>query len=284
MRAVPDNISWNPLCFLLLVLFVLHQPFDATATTTTWRSLVNLHRSTYRKRSISLSCLLEANLKRFCDASWKYNRLFPLLLGGFNWINSRSCCFHCRARLLSTLRSLPGLNQLKKKKSAILSYNKGAKCFELKPRQKQWRLSAAGVLSSRSSHHGLWIMYDLPPPLPLPLSPLGTSQAAPLIMRRHAETYHIFPPPPPPSTSPAASWEKHASRPSVRSSRLKLTFSNRRRGDETRRFVAPPAPQRNRKCNQQWPVPDSAGPAEILHVPWAASGGSCARNGGTRSR
>lgn len=90
--------------------------------------------------------------------------------------------------------------------------------------------------------------------------------------------------PPPPSTSPAASWEKHASRPSVHSSRLKLTFSNRRRGDETRRFVAPPAPQRNRKCNQQWPVPDSAGPGEILHVPWAASGGSCARNGGTRSR
>lgn len=60
-------------------------------------------------------CLVFKNLKSFCDALWKYNRLFPLLLGGFNWINSRSCCFHCRARLPSTLRSLPGLNQLKKK-------------------------------------------------------------------------------------------------------------------------------------------------------------------------
>lgn len=78
------------------------------------RSLVHLHRSAYPKRSISLSCFLKADFKSFCDALRKYNRLFPLLLGGFNWINNRSCCFHCRARLLSTLSSLLGLNQLKK--------------------------------------------------------------------------------------------------------------------------------------------------------------------------
>lgn len=59
---------------------------------------------------------------------------------------------------------------------------------ETKAAQRSWR-PVLPFLPSRAMDY-VWP----PSPLPPPLSPLGTAQAAPLIMRSHAETYHIFPP------------------------------------------------------------------------------------------